>query len=57
MIIFVKNVPPDDVLYVNADDIYFSNHRLIDTAELLSNRGIHNFYIDEIHKYKDWSTG
>ncbi len=49
-------VPPDDVLYVNADDIYFSNHRLIDTAELLSNRGIHNFYIDEIHKYKDWST-
>lgn len=48
-------LPVDDVLYVNADDIYFSDHRLIDLAERLVQRGVHHLYIDEIHKYKDWS--
>lgn len=50
-----ENLPADDVLYVNADDIYFSNNRLIDLAERLVQRGVHHLYIDEIHKYKDWS--
>jgi predicted AAA+ superfamily ATPase len=50
-----KEMDASDVLYVNADDIYFSNHRLIDLAESLVQRGIHHLYIDEIHKYKDWS--
>ena len=44
-----------DALYVNADDLYFSEHRLIDLAERLVQQGIHYFFIDEIHKYKDWS--
>lgn len=50
-----ENLPVDDVLYVNADDIYFSNNRLIDLAERLVQHGVHHLYIDEIHKYKDWS--
>lgn len=50
-----KDLNSNDVLYVNADDIYFSNHRLIDLAEKLVQRGIHYLFIDEIHKYKDWS--
>ena len=50
-----KEMNTADVLYVNADDIYFSNHRLLDLAERLVQRGIHHLYIDEIHKYKDWS--
>lgn len=50
-----KELNPDEVLYVNADDIYFSDHRLIDLAERLVQRGIHYLFIDEIHKYKDWS--
>lgn len=50
-----ENLSVDDVLYVNADDIYFSGHRLIDLAEMLVQRGVHHLYIDEIHKYKDWS--
>lgn len=50
-----KELDSGDVLYVNADDIYFSSHRLIDLAEKLVQRGIHYFFIDEIHKYKDWS--
>ncbi len=50
-----ENLAVDDVLYVNADDIYFSDNRLLDLAERLVQRGIHHLYIDEIHKYKDWS--
>lgn len=50
-----KELDIADVLYVNADDIYFSNHRLIDLAEKLVQQGIHYLYIDEIHKYKEWS--
>lgn len=50
-----ENLSVDDVLYVNADDIYFSDHRLIDLAEMLVQRGVHHLYIDEIHKYRDWS--
>ena len=50
-----KEMDTADVLYVNADDIYFSNHRLLDLAERLVQQGIHHLYIDEIHKYKDWS--
>ena len=50
-----KEMNTADVLYVNADDIYFSNHRLLDLAERLVQQGIHHLYIDEIHKYKDWS--
>lgn len=50
-----KDLNPADVLYINADDIYFSDHRLVDLAERLVQRGIHYLFIDEIHKYKDWS--
>ena len=45
----------NDVLYINADDIYFSEHRILDLAERLVQRGIQYLFIDEIHKYKDWS--
>ena len=50
-----EELPKDEVLYVNADDIYFSNNRLLDLAERLVQRGVYHLYIDEIHKYKDWS--
>ena len=50
-----KDLSLSDTLYVNADDLYFSEHRLIDLAERLVQQGIHYFFIDEIHKYKDWS--
>ena len=50
-----KELNEDNVLYVNADDIYFSNHRLIDLAEKLVQRGTQYLFIDEIHKYREWS--
>lgn len=45
----------ENTLFVNADDVYFSEHRLYDTALEFYNHGGKHFYIDEIHKYSDWS--
>lgn len=45
-----------ETLYVNADDIYFSAHTLLDTAKTFYSGGGKSLYIDEIHKYKGWST-
>lgn len=43
-------------LYVQADDFYFSGHRLFDLALDFFKQGGKRLYIDEIHKYKGWST-
>ena len=43
-------------LYVLADDFYFSAHRLEELARLFVMQGGKHLYIDEIHKYKGWST-
>ncbi len=45
----------DESLYVVADDIYFSVHTLFDTAKEFFARGGKYLYIDEIHKYENWS--
>ena len=45
----------DESLYVTADDIYFTKYRLFDMAYQFYNLGGKKLYIDEIHKYKDWS--
>ena len=42
-------------LYVLADDIYFGAHTLIDLAKAFFARGGKYLYIDEIHKYQNWS--
>ncbi len=43
-------------LYVQADDFYFSGHRLYDLALSFFQRGGRKLYIDEIHKYRGWTT-
>ena len=53
---YIKEQNPHDILYVSADDIYFSNHRLTDLADEFYKNGGKHFFIDEIHKYKDWSV-
>jgi hypothetical protein len=45
----------DDVLFVTADDFYFTTHRLFDLALDFSRNGGKKLYIDEIHKYSGWS--
>lgn len=46
----------EESLYVSADDFYFSQHRLFELAMQFYNQGGKWLYIDEIHKYKGWST-
>ena len=46
----------EEILYVQADDMYFSGHGLYETAYDFYKRGGKRLYIDEIHKYKGWST-
>lgn len=42
-------------LYVSADDMYFAENRLIDLADDFYKNAGEYLYIDEIHKYADWS--
>lgn len=46
----------DRTLYVLADDFYFSNHSLYDLALRFYQFGGQKLYIDEIHKYHNWSV-
>jgi predicted AAA+ superfamily ATPase len=45
----------DTSIYVNVDDIYFSENRLFDFAEMFYKHGGKHLFIDEVHKYPDWS--
>ncbi len=42
-------------LYVSADDMYFSENRLLDLADNFYKNAGEYLFIDEIHKYTDWS--
>lgn len=42
-------------LFVYADDVWFSAHSLFDLAESFYKEGGKALYIDEIHKYNNWS--
>ena len=46
----------DISLVVFADDIYFANHTLLDLADDFYKNGGKYLYIDEVHKYANWST-
>ena len=42
-------------LYIAADNTYFSTNTLFDTASAFVKGGGKALYIDEVHKYPDWS--
>lgn len=42
-------------LYVSMDDIRFTQKNLVELAEEFLNRGGKHLFIDEIHKYPNWS--
>ncbi|MCQ2202196.1 MAG: AAA family ATPase [Bacteroidales bacterium] len=42
-------------LLVNADDLYFSSHTLVDLADEFARMGGKVLMIDEVHKYQEWS--
>ncbi len=57
MLQYLKENYSDDpeALYVSLDDIYFSNHSLVDFAEYFYNKGGKILFLDEVHKYPSWS--
>ena len=50
-----KNLPLHQTLYVTAEDFYFAKNRLLDLADSFVKIGGKYLFIDEIHKYSDWS--
>jgi predicted AAA+ superfamily ATPase len=44
-----------DTLYVSMDNFYFANHSLLETADEFHKNGGKFLFIDEIHKYPEWS--
>jgi hypothetical protein len=43
------------ILYVAADHLYFSTHTLFNTVDEFVKDGGEQIFIDEIHKYENWS--
>jgi hypothetical protein len=43
------------MLYVAADHLYFSSHTLVETVDEFAKEGGEQIFIDEIHKYENWS--
>lgn len=48
-------LPLSQTLYVTAEDFYFARHRILDLANEFVSLGGKHLFIDEIHKYPDWS--
>jgi len=50
-----ENLDTKKALYVSADDMYFGENRLFDLADDFYKSAGEYLFIDEIHKYSDWS--
>ncbi|MDR2683345.1 MAG: AAA family ATPase, partial [Dysgonamonadaceae bacterium] len=50
-----RNLNTKNALYVSADDLYFAENRLVDLADRFHKSAGEYLFIDEIHKYPDWS--
>lgn len=45
----------DKALYVSLDDIWFADNRLVNLADEFVKMGGTHLFVDEVHKYPDWS--
>lgn len=45
----------EDSLYISADHFYFTENRIYDLATTFVQNGGKNLFIDEVHKYENWS--
>ena len=50
-----QNFDREQILYISADNTYFATHSLVDTADEFSREDGQHLFIDEIHKYPNWS--
>lgn len=45
-----------EALYVTADDLWFTSHTLVELADAFYKNGGRTLYIDEVHRYPNWSV-
>lgn len=45
----------DRTLYASLDDLWFASHSLMDLVEWAYQHGIMRLYLDEVHRYDQWS--
>lgn len=50
-----QNLNNENSLYVSAEDFYFASNKLMDLADSFVKKGGRYLFIDEIHKYAEWS--
>ena len=50
-----QNIDRERILYISADSTYFATHSLVDVADEFSKEGGRHLFIDEVHKYANWS--
>lgn len=51
-----QNLPVSKAAYFSLDDLYFTNHSLKETVVKFHKQGGKVLVLDEVHKYKNWST-
>jgi hypothetical protein len=51
-----QNLPVTKAAYFSLDDLYFTNHSLKETVVKFHKQGGKIIVLDEVHKYKNWST-
>lgn len=49
------NEKPEEVIYVDLDDLYFSKNNIVEFAGEFVKRGGKYLFLDEVHKYNNWS--
>ena len=54
---YIKKIYADSnkALYVSLDDLFFTENRLIDLSDEFVAKGGQHLFLDEVHKYKNWS--
>lgn len=51
-----QGLPSSKAAYFSLDDLYFTNHSLKETVAQFHKQGGKILVLDEVHKYKNWST-
>jgi len=51
----MKEINSEDAIFVSLDTFYFTENKLVDFAEEFSRRGGRFLFLDEVHKYPNWS--
>lgn len=52
----LQDLPVAKAAYFSLDDLYFTNHSLKETVAQFHKQGGKMLVLDEVHKYKNWST-